>query len=121
MADPHKTNEILLGLLSCAFGGGSNYWYASLEKDSPPRGTPDSSSYWHWCQEYPVFGGSVQFVADDEPDEVLTLDRAALDKGWEIFRTNHVRRYADAISENSDTTTGDVFLQVCVFGEKVYG
>jgi hypothetical protein len=31
------------------------------------------------------------------------------------------RHIADILSENDDATTGDVFLQLCLFGDVVYG
>lgn len=31
------------------------------------------------------------------------------------------RHWADVLAENDDATTGDVFLQCCLFGECIFG
>ena len=50
-----------------------------------------------------------------------TLDRAGIEKGLLIMKSVYPRHFGDAIAENDDATTGDVFLQCCLFGEVVFG
>jgi hypothetical protein len=37
------------------------------------------------------------------------------------MRDQYPRHYADLVEENDDAITGDVFLQLAVFGELIYG
>ena len=49
----------------------------------------------------------------------ITLDNVR--KGLELMRDEYPRHYADLVEENDDAITGDVFLQLAVFGELIYG
>jgi hypothetical protein len=54
---------------------------------------------------------------------MFMLDRAAIERGKELLATDerYSHHYADVLNENDDADTGDVFLQLCLFGEVVYG
>ena len=49
----------------------------------------------------------------------ITMDNVL--KGLELMRDEHPRHYADLMEEDDDLTTGDVWLQLAVFGELIYG
>jgi hypothetical protein len=49
----------------------------------------------------------------------LTMDN--VQKGLELMRDEYPRHYADLMEEEDDAITGDVWLQLAVFGEVVYG
>ena len=42
-------------------------------------------------------------------------------KGLELMRDQYPRHYADLVEEEDDLITGDVWLQLAVFGELIYG
>ena len=44
-----------------------------------------------------------------------------LTDGWKRFRKLAPKHFADAIAENDDAITGDVFLQILAFNDIVYG
>ena len=46
---------------------------------------------------------------------------ADVQKGLELMRDQYPRHYADLVEENDDAITGDVWLQLAVFGELIYG
>jgi len=50
-----------------------------------------------------------------------TLDLAAIRKGLQIMADKYPHHFRDAMAENDDAITGDVFLQCCLFDEIVYG
>ena len=54
-----------------------------------------------------------------EATHKITLDNVK--KGLELMRDQYPRHYADLMEENDDAITGDVFLQLAVFGELIYG
>lgn len=49
----------------------------------------------------------------------ITMDDVR--KGLELMRDEYPRHYADLMEEDDDLTTGDVWLQLAVFGELIYG
>ena len=46
---------------------------------------------------------------------------ADVQKGLELMRDQYPRHYADLVEENDDLITGDVWLQLTVFQEVIYG
>ena len=115
-------------LLSCAFEGGSNYWYWNLEPATfPPGRTEADFEYWH-LQVPLAPGGSLKFEDQEEPHEAALnpdgmyhLDRDKLFRGLHIMMKDYPRHWSDFIQENTDAYTGDCFLQCCIFGEVLYG
>lgn len=59
-------------------------------------------------------------VKDDE-GVVHELDRAAVARALALMPSVAPRHFADLLAEDTDTTTGDVLVQLAVFGEVVYG
>lgn len=114
-------------LLCSAIEGGSNYWaeIKSVKKpkefsfmlDSDLGGENPKAD----LVDYPFNGGSITFADSegDMPDSVLDLE--AIGKGLQVMATNHPNHWQDVLNENEDATTGDVFLQCCLYGEIVFG
>ena len=46
---------------------------------------------------------------------------ADVQKGLELMRDKYPRHYADLMEENDDIITGDIWLQLAVFGKLIYG
>jgi len=110
-------------LLCCAFEGGVGYWCAitGYTKPAEPRSVwGDGTVYKH--VDYPLTGGAVlcQVTDEDEPEK-LVLDGAAIERGLKLMAEKWPRHWADFIGENEDASTGDVFVQMCLLGEVVYG
>ena len=62
--------------------------------------------------------------AETEEEEAEAKHNITLDnvrKGLELMRDQYPRHYADLVEENDDLITGDVWLQLAVFGEVIYG
>jgi hypothetical protein len=111
-------DQTMSDLLCSAFEGGSNYWYM-IEKFEYPEGKTRSDFQFPHL-EVPFKGGALKITADGEK-KVYTLDRRALDKGWKLMISDQPRHYADAVTGGGDATTGDVFLQLCLFGKVIFG
>jgi len=81
-------------LLCSAFESGSNYWI--------------SDAY---------------ALGEDEIPKKRKLSYATIKRGLRLLSTTpaYAQHWADFLSENDDATTGDVFLQLCLYGEVVYG
>jgi len=122
------THEVSLyeisNLLCSALEGGSNYWYLIDEYIEPSAivfRTMEGHNFPHI--DYPLNeGGALVFsVPEDEDGKTYRLDLAVIEKGLQLMAEKHSSDFADFVSENYDANTGDTFLQLCLFGEIVYG
>lgn len=137
------TAEKIKGLLCSALEGGSNYWYMHVRNVLRPGlrmedfreggkfQTP--GDYWHPLQLIPLERGcasiyTTEGVGEDEmlvddkgkPKE-FRLDREAIMNGLRLIGTEYPAQFARIISGDDDAETGDVFLQLCLFGKLIYG
>ena len=58
-------------------------------------------------------------LEDELKQSGLTLDDVK--KGLELMREQYPSDWADLVEENDDLETGDIWLQLTVFGEVIYG
>lgn len=110
-------------LLCSAFEGGSNYWYEIVAYQAPknPWKFPGDETLFRHIG-YPLAAGGAVVIADQENEgKIYRLTPKAVARGWELLKNDQPRHYADVLSEDADATTGDVFLQLCLFGEVIYG
>ena len=130
MKNVELTRREIKGLLCSAFEGGSNYWYQIESVEWPPgrpeesyaEGGSDDDHYWHWSQLVPLDGGALVIVAGEDGDETpYRLDAAAIARGSAALAAQFPHHWADARTGNGDADTGDAFLQLCLFGELVFG
>jgi len=118
------TKQRISDLLCCAFEGGSNYWYQITKFIKPPKlefRSDDKTIFRHL--DYPLNkGGALMIGDDDDPKHNPTrLDLDAIQNGLQLMADKYPSHYADFIMENEDASTGDVFLQLCLFGDVIYG
>ena len=125
--------ENISNCLVTAFEGGSNYWYEIAEEHRPINfnNTPAEDRQFKHIS-YPMNeGGSLVITLsedmraeegnEDEDPETWTLNLETIAKGLEVMKSKHKSHYDDMVDENDDSTTGDVLLQCCLFGEVIYG
>ena len=109
--------ETVRELFTCAVEGGSNYW---CEKIRPLDEADIKKPYY----EYMLNGFYVweEESSDDKPRK-KKVTHAMILKGLQIMAEKYPdHHFAHAMDEGRmDADTGDVFLQLCVFGEIVYG
>lgn len=113
-------------LLCTGIEGGINYWCARVTKawEGSEGGKPvayleeDGSTL--WVHDYPLTPGGVLYVKEQDGD-TQRLDREAILRGIALLGEKYSHHWADFIGENEDATTGDVFIQLCLFGELRYG
>jgi hypothetical protein len=122
------TKQRISDLLCSAFEGGSNYWYWIEKFVKPPvlewQNDP-KKVYQHL--DYPLNEGGALIISDKEDDnptkskKTYRLDLESIVKGIQFMAEKYPRHFADMVSEDFDATTGDVFLQCCLFDEVIYG
>lgn len=101
------TNEKMENFLDSA-GRGSSYWAESALEYSVPVAEL-------------VRGGTMK-IKDHEtyPHESHVLTVEKLEKGLRTMAQKDPVSFSDFLSDNYDNTTGDVFLQYCLFGDVIY-
>lgn len=126
-------------LLTCAIEGGTGYWCQIQNGDGDIK-YPEGLSW----DDFKI-GGSLNSsdncvspygliamtegmelpLADaeypDDPDEQWTLNREKIQRGLDLMAEKYPKHFADFMSENEDDITADVFFQLAVLGEIVYG
>lgn len=117
--------EDVSSLLCSALEGGSSYWYEIAEFIEPPtldyRTDPQTVSR---HLDYPLSTGGALIIDDVEGDKEYSgkrLDRESIARGLQVMAEKEPQHFADLLAENADATTGDVFLQCCLFGEVIFG
>ena len=110
-------DEDVQNALHSAFDAGIAYWAMVGTLSKQPEGA-------EYASEYPMHGGWVQLALRD-PDESVPqpkrLDYAALERAVVLMAEKHPQHFAAMIGENGDATTGDVLVQLAVFGDIVFG
>jgi len=105
--------QTIQDLLCTALEGGSNYWIDSVTHNHKETNVE------YWSETLGDAKGKMEIT--DEANEVYKLDNSDALKAIPIMRTKYPRHYNDAFNDNHDATTADVFLQIIVFGEVIYG
>lgn len=124
------TQEGLSDLLSVATFG--NYWPCIKIKRSEHH---LAEEYKNECIEDKwaavlINGGTLVVYDEYEMDSELYdgeeptkhyLTLKDVRKGLRLMKKDYPYHYADLVEENDDAETGDVWLQLAVFGEVIYG
>lgn len=133
--DP-KTEQMVRDLLVAAFEGGSNSWYRIDGKKLPPgtkmedfkqggrmqpRRGDGSEDYYHWAQLIPTVPGGQLIIRETESGEAVVLDLPALRKGLMLMKQKFPKHYARAVDESYDASDADVFLQLSLFDDVIFG
>lgn len=122
---PYLTDERRLDMLTGALEGGSNYWYEIKESadkiinDATPdmKGQPYVDRFFKAVQ----LGHAIQ-VHDCENDELLgEVTMHAIQEGERLMLAKHPEHWANILNENDDAETADVWFQMVVLKELVYG
>jgi hypothetical protein len=115
-------NQKIKDMLITAFQGGSNYW-ASLKLPANWKEKYDS------IEEITFRGGEIE-VFDVETGELLgVLNKASIQSGLQLMANSEdmkgkaipEKHFENLIHDNWDAETSDVFLQLSVMTEIVYG
>ncbi len=119
-------------LMCCAWEGGSNYWCTLKATRLTPaadalrtdiqrkrRETTGDGTFYRW--EIPFLPDAALELEVDGETETYTLTREKLIAGLQVMASKYPRHFADVLNENDDASTGDVFLQCCLFGEIIFG
>ena len=113
-------------LLSSALEGGSNYWYFLSEETMTTIRKYKVSGDNNYVEDMmlkAVKAGENLAINDYESeDEILGyLNKESITKGEDIMFKDYGSHFAAILNESFDAETGDVWFQLCVLGDIVYG
>ena len=111
-------------LLTGAIEGGSNYWYwlgedaCKIMRKYKAKHEPLVAYFFRALQE----GESIPVRQDDDEGDILGyISMGSIEKAEVLMATKYSHHYADVLLGNDDATTADVWFQLAVMGEIVYG
>lgn len=97
----------IVDLFISACEGGSNYWC----KELTPLGKGGA---------YEAMLGGFTLI-DGESGKSHKVSKQDIKKALELFKEKVPHQFGAFMSEDDDAATGDCFLQLCVFGDVIYG
>jgi hypothetical protein len=133
------TGSMLEGLLITAFEGGSNYWLSLGDTSHVPRKKGSSTAediHAFVCgggeNAVQVFDREVigevvgdilgEVIDEDDEDALLgVLSLANYERGTQLLINDYPERWARVVEEAYDAEDADVWLQLVVMGELVFG
>lgn len=120
-------------LLCNALEGGSNYWYEIVQKVAPKKfefysapelggGTKENPKVFPHL-DYPMNPDGCLWIRSlmEDNDSPRSLNLTSLERGLQLMAEKYPHHWGDFLAENDDATTGDVFLQLALYGEVIYG
>jgi ribonucleotide reductase alpha subunit len=116
------SDEQIVNLISSACSGGSCYW---LAMSGIPKITEEEKLKKECYEERIlrlVYGGLEIRVLDTDSRELLgAINKERIEKATELMFKNHFADYANVINENDDAETADIWMQLVVMGEAIFG
>lgn len=110
-------------VIICAIEGGSNYWYVLDQRAVvEPKDFKRNESIHYPFLDKVYQGSSVDINdAEDSKEKLGTLNIESIERGLKLLGTNHAKVLNNIIEEIYDANDADIFFQLCVLGEIVYG
>lgn len=100
----------VVSLFISACEGGSNYWCHSVVPKNAPKPV---GAYEALLEGFTVVDGEAQ--------KTVKVTPKMIEKGLELWPKLEPVSFADFLTGDWDAATADTFLQLCTFGEVVYG
>lgn len=105
----------IIDLFVTALEGGSNYWYYI---PTLPNNIKSSEQ----IGEHILKGGYIVFHDAENQNEILgTVDMDAILEAINTLKEKYPDVWENILLESADANDADVFLQICVMGEVVFG
>ena len=101
-------------LMVAALEGGINYWCGECRIVKNPTG-------FEYASEVVAYGGTLEMIDVEEPDEKWTLTRTKLLKGVERGMEHYEYNSVQELMDSHDADTADVIVQYALFDEIVFG
>jgi hypothetical protein len=115
------TEQMIEDQIVTALEGGSNYWYYLGDTSMIPNYDKKEPLATQLSRAV-LNEGIVIPVHDIEDEELLgNLSLESIQKGLTLMAKDYPEHFQNMITENGDAETADVFFQLAVMGELVFG
>jgi len=121
----HEISKKRISDLLCAgFEGGIGYWLANMTYVEPVNpsfipmlsdGKPEPRYTW-----YPLNEGGLVRLQPDDSIMWYPLGLISIAGGLRLMASEYPTAFQDFLNDNEDANTGDIFIQLCIFGEVIY-
>jgi len=118
------TNQDIEDLFVTALEGGSNYWYyiknlpKEVKYNIKERRQPAAEA----IANHVINGGYIQFFDIEDENELLgTVDMDKLLDAISLLKKDYPNTWNNILDENADVEDADIFLQLAVMGDVVFG
>lgn len=122
------TDDQRESLLCSALEGGSNYWYSidepsgnKLKAFVKQKALRSDGTFVGKMFAAVKAGHAVQVNELETGKKLGIFSLESIRKGEGLMISNHIEHFCDVLSGNDDAITGDVWFQLCVMGEIIYG
>jgi hypothetical protein len=124
------TQELLETVLCGALEGGSNYWYYLGDIDSKhfTKGVPlvdNLAKSFFLDNEYALKVYDIESVDEDEDEDNAELlgevNASSIIRAFELLEQSYPQAYHNIMNENEDADDCDIWFQLAVMGDVVYG
>lgn len=116
------SEEAIASALVSALEGGTNYWLEILEYGKPKKLTYrcDKQKIFKHI-DYPMNSTGSIVLRDTQTGKDYRLTRQKLNKAVKLMAEQYSQAFSDMINESGDAITGDMLVQLAVFGDVIYG
>lgn len=109
------SEEMISNLFTCAVEGGSNYWCKKIRPLDKTKKLP----YYEYM--FNGFEATIDEPIDNKGQLVYTVTDENIKEACQLIAEKYPKHFKDIIEDNADADTGDIFLQLCLFKEVVFG
>jgi hypothetical protein len=106
-------DEVVEGVLASAFDSGIAYWARVAG-----QGRINEECAECWLHAVPLRGGWVDL---SDGTQTRRLNRAAVQRGLEQMANHYGKHFGNVLTGGYDASTGDILVQLALFGEVRYG
>jgi len=107
-------------LIITAIEGGSNYW-SLIDRENLDNEATTLAFSEKVCQGIDNGLEIKVFDAEDEMELLGVLTKQSVKEAWKLMKQDHESHWINAKSDQWDAETADVFFQLAVMGELVFG
>lgn len=123
------THQELEDMLTTAFEGGSNYWCSNIRVTKKNKAIPEQQFLAEDIASGHVLEIEVTDAESEDHDYGIPEEKAGkhivtrdqLIAAFQLMADKQPLHFQDFADDNSDATTGDVWFQLAVFGDVIYG
>lgn len=113
------TRENVVDLLVTALEGGSNYWYMITYQPDVLREGLDTEAKIEYLLDHPEVYVNIEDL--ESHDFLGKLCKKTIDEAKQQFKREYPDSYLDVLNEAWDADTADIFFQLVIMKDVVYG